>query len=111
MHRATDTDAGTQVDRLMADAGLACEGTVSRVAIGHEQHSAFVPALFTMFHHACAVDLAASVYTDELRRAIKASCAIRAGVVTDNCVGGRHKSPWPHDQYTEIKTIWIDTQE
>ena len=51
--------------------------------------------------------------------------AIRAGVVTVNCFGegdvstpfggykesgfgGRDKSMWAHDQYTEIKTIWID---
>lgn len=69
--------------------------------------------------------LAASVYTDDLRRALKVSRAIRAGVVTVNCFGegdvttpfggykesgfgGRDKSQWAHDQYTEIKTIWID---
>jgi len=69
--------------------------------------------------------LAASVYTDDLRHAIKLSRAIRAGVVTVNCFGegdittpfggykesgfgGRDKSQWAHDQYTEIKTIWID---
>ena len=34
LHGATDADAGTQVDGLMADAWLACEGTASRVAIG-----------------------------------------------------------------------------
>ena len=54
--------------------------------------------------------LAASVYTDDLRNAIKVARAIRAGVVTVNCFGGRDKSQWAHDQYTEIKTIWIDTQ-
>ncbi|MTV38345.1 aldehyde dehydrogenase [Duganella radicis] len=69
--------------------------------------------------------LAASVYTDDLRNAIKLSREIRAGVVTVNCFGegdittpfggykesgfgGRDKSVWAHDQYTEIKTIWID---
>jgi len=69
--------------------------------------------------------LAASVYTDDLRSAIKVSRAIRAGVVTVNCFGegdistpfggykesgfgGRDKSQWAHDQYTEIKTVWID---
>lgn len=72
--------------------------------------------------------LAASVYTDDLRNAIKVSRAIHAGVVTVNCFGegdittpfggykesgfgGRDKSQWAHDQYTEIKTIWIDTQD
>ncbi|MEJ5152402.1 aldehyde dehydrogenase [Comamonas sp. MYb396] len=72
--------------------------------------------------------LAASVYTDDLRQAIKVSRAIHAGVVTVNCFGegdvttpfggykesgfgGRDKSQWAHDQYTEMKTIWIDTQD
>lgn len=53
---------------------------------------------------------------------------IRVGVVTVNCFGegdastpfggykesgfgGHDKSIWAHDQYTEIKTIWIDVSE
>jgi 4-(gamma-glutamylamino)butanal dehydrogenase len=69
--------------------------------------------------------LAASVYTSDLNHAIRLSREIRAGVVTVNCFGegdvttpfggykqsgfgGRDKSAWAHDQYTEIKTIWID---
>ncbi|MBN3839142.1 aldehyde dehydrogenase [Burkholderia sp. Ac-20349] len=69
--------------------------------------------------------LAASVYTGSLNQAIRLSREIRAGVVTVNCFGegdvttpfggykasgfgGRDKSIWAHDQYTEIKTIWID---
>lgn len=69
--------------------------------------------------------LAASVYTSRLNHAIRLSREIRAGVVTVNCFGegdvttpfggykesgfgGRDKSVWAHDQYTEIKTIWID---
>jgi gamma-glutamyl-gamma-aminobutyraldehyde dehydrogenase len=69
--------------------------------------------------------LAASVYTGNLNHAIRLSREIRAGVVTVNCFGegdittpfggykesgfgGRDKSVWAHDQYTEIKTIWID---
>jgi len=72
--------------------------------------------------------LAASVYTGSLRNAIKLSREIRAGVVTVNCFGegdattpfggfkesgfgGRDKSIFAHDQYTELKTIWIDTSE
>lgn len=72
--------------------------------------------------------LAASVYTDDLRNAIKVARAIHAGVVTVNCFGegdittpfggykesgfgGRDKSQWAHDQYTEVKTIWVDTQD
>lgn len=70
--------------------------------------------------------LAASVYTRHLGRAIRVSRAIRAGTVTVNCFGegdattpfggykqsgfgGRDKSVHAHDQYTELKTIWIDT--
>jgi gamma-glutamyl-gamma-aminobutyraldehyde dehydrogenase len=72
--------------------------------------------------------LAASVYTGSLRNAIKLSREIRAGVVTVNCFGegdattpfggykesgfgGRDKSIYAHDQYTELKTIWIDVSE
>lgn len=68
--------------------------------------------------------LAAAVYTSNLNNAIHLSREIRAGVVTVNCFGegdittpfggykesgfgGRDKSIWAHDQYTEIKTIWI----
>ncbi|WP_058971552.1 aldehyde dehydrogenase [Pseudomonas syringae] len=69
--------------------------------------------------------LAASVYTGSLRKALKLAREIRAGIVTVNCFGegdastpfggykesgfgGRDKSIFAHDQYTEIKTIWID---
>lgn len=72
--------------------------------------------------------LAASVYTSNLNHAIKLSRAIRCGVVTVNCFGegdittpfggykesgfgGRDKSVWAHDQYTEMKTIWIDSSQ
>ncbi|RJX74853.1 aldehyde dehydrogenase [Pseudomonas sp. LS-2] len=72
--------------------------------------------------------LAASVYTSNLRNAIKLSREIRAGIVTVNCFGegdastpfggykesgfgGRDKSVFAHDQYTEIKTIWIDVSD
>lgn len=72
--------------------------------------------------------LAASVYTGALNRAIRVSRAIRAGTVTVNCFGegdattpfggykqsgfgGRDKSVFALDQYTELKTIWIDVSE
>jgi gamma-glutamyl-gamma-aminobutyraldehyde dehydrogenase len=72
-----------------------------------------------------AYGLAASAYTGNLRHALKLSRGIRAGIVTVNCFGegdastpfggykesgfgGRDKSIWAHDQYTELKTIWID---
>lgn len=69
--------------------------------------------------------LAASVFTANAKRAIRAARAIRAGTVTVNCYGegdvttpfggyklsgfgGRDKGLHAHDQYTELKTIWID---
>lgn len=75
-----------------------------------------------------AYGLAASVYTGSLRKAIKVSREIRAGVVTVNCFGegdattpfggykesgfgGRDKSIFAHEQYTELKTIWIDVSD
>lgn len=72
--------------------------------------------------------LTASVYTGSLRNAIRLSREIRAGVVTVNCFGegdastpfggykesgfgGRDKSAFAHDNYCELKTIWIDVSE
>ena len=72
-----------------------------------------------------AYGLAASVFTSDLRTAHLASRAIRAGTITVNTYGegdaatpfggfglsgfgGRDKSLHAHDQYTELKTIWID---
>jgi gamma-glutamyl-gamma-aminobutyraldehyde dehydrogenase len=89
---------------------------------------------FTDFSEAIALandtnyGLAASVYTVSVKRAIKAAREIRAGTITVNCFGegdittpfggykesgfgGRDKSIYAHDQYTELKTIWIDTSD
>jgi len=72
--------------------------------------------------------LTASVYTASLRNAIKVSRDIRAGLVTVNCFGegdattpfggykesgfgGRDKSIFAHDNYCELKTIWIDVSD
>ncbi len=72
-----------------------------------------------------AYGLAASVFTSDLRTAHIAARAINAGTVTVNTYGegsvatpfggfglsgfgGRDKSLHAHDQYTELKTIWID---
>jgi gamma-glutamyl-gamma-aminobutyraldehyde dehydrogenase len=69
--------------------------------------------------------LAASVFTASQRHAMKLAREIRAGTVTVNCFGegdvstpfggfkesgfgGRDKSIHAHDQYTELKTVWID---
>ncbi|GCA49424.1 aldehyde dehydrogenase PuuC [Sinorhizobium sp. KGO-5] len=72
--------------------------------------------------------LTASIYTGSLRNAIRLSRDIRAGLVTVNCFGegdastpfggykesgfgGRDKSIFAHDNYCELKTIWIDISE
>ncbi|MDD9979262.1 MAG: aldehyde dehydrogenase [Boseongicola sp.] len=72
--------------------------------------------------------LAASVYTSNTRSALRAARAIRAGTVTVNCYGegnlatpfggykqsgfgGRDNGIHAHDQYTELKTIWIDLSD
>jgi len=69
--------------------------------------------------------LAASVFSGNVRKAIRAAREIRAGTVTVNCYGegdistpfggykqsgfgGRDNSIHAHDQFTEMKTIWID---
>lgn len=69
--------------------------------------------------------LAASVFTANTRRAIRAAREIKAGTVTVNCYGegdistpfggykqsgfgGRDNGVHAHDQFTELKTIWID---
>ena len=72
--------------------------------------------------------LAASVFTSNKRHAMKLAREIRTGTVTVNCFGegdvstpfggykasgfgGRDKSIHAHDQYTELKTVWIDVSE
>lgn len=72
--------------------------------------------------------LAASVFTANARRALRGARAIRAGTVTVNSFGegdittpfggykqsgfgGRDNSIHAHDQYTHLKTIWIDLSD
>ena len=121
------TRDGVYVEPTIVD-GVACDSKLFRDEI-------FGPVLsvtpFDTLDEALALandtayGLAASAYTGNLRNAIKLARGIRAGIVTVNCFGegdastpfggykesgfgGRDKSLWAHDQYTEIKTIWID---
>lgn len=72
--------------------------------------------------------LAASVFTANTRKAIRAARDIKAGTVTVNCYGegsaatpfggykqsgfgGRDNGIHAHDQFTEVKTIWIDLND
>lgn len=69
--------------------------------------------------------LAASIFTSNIKRALRGARALRAGTVTVNSYGegdsttpfggyrqsgfgGRDKGVQAHDQYTQIKTIWVD---
>ncbi|MEM9129422.1 MAG: aldehyde dehydrogenase family protein, partial [Pseudomonadota bacterium] len=72
--------------------------------------------------------LAASVFTGNVRKALRAARDIRAGTVTVNCYGegdittpfggykqsgfgGRDNGVQAHDQFTEVKTIWVDLSD
>jgi len=72
--------------------------------------------------------LTASIFTANGKRAIRTARAIKAGTVTINCYGegdistpfggykqsgfgGRDNGLHAHDQYTELKTIWIDLSD
>ena len=72
--------------------------------------------------------LCASLFTANVKRAIRGARAIRAGTVTVNSFGegdistpfggfkqsgfgGRDNSVHAHDQYTQLKTIWIDLSD
>jgi len=72
--------------------------------------------------------LAASLFSANGKQALRAAREIRAGTVTINCYGegdittpfggykqsgfgGRDNSLHAHDQYTELKTIWIDLSD
>jgi gamma-glutamyl-gamma-aminobutyraldehyde dehydrogenase len=69
--------------------------------------------------------LTASVFCANTRKALRAAREIKAGTVTVNCYGegdastpfggykqsgfgGRDNGIHAHDQYTEVKTIWVD---
>jgi gamma-glutamyl-gamma-aminobutyraldehyde dehydrogenase len=68
--------------------------------------------------------LAASLYSRDLTRAHRVARALRAGTVSVNCYSegdvttpfggfkesgffGRDKSVYAHEQYSELKTIWM----
>ncbi|WP_171131081.1 MULTISPECIES: aldehyde dehydrogenase [unclassified Ruegeria] len=72
--------------------------------------------------------LCASIFTANAKRALRGARALRAGTVTVNSFGegdistpfggykqsgfgGRDNSVYAHDQYTELKTIWIDLSD
>jgi gamma-glutamyl-gamma-aminobutyraldehyde dehydrogenase len=72
--------------------------------------------------------LAASIFTANIKRALRGARALRAGTVTVNSFGegdistpfggfktsgfgGRDNGIHAHDQYTQLKTIWVDLSD
>ncbi len=72
--------------------------------------------------------LCASIFTANAKRALRGARGLRAGTVTVNCYGegdittpfggfkqsgfgGRDNGLQAHDQYTQLKTIWIDLSD
>ena len=72
--------------------------------------------------------LCASIFTANAKRALRGARSLRAGTVTVNCYGegdittpfggfkqsgfgGRDNGLQAHDQYTQLKTIWIDLSD
>ncbi|MDE3028705.1 MAG: aldehyde dehydrogenase family protein, partial [Paracoccaceae bacterium] len=72
--------------------------------------------------------LAASIFTANVKKAIRGARAVRAGTVTVNSFGegdistpfggfkqsgfgGRDNGIHAHDQYTQVKTIWVDLSD
>ena len=72
--------------------------------------------------------LTASVFSANTNRALRAARELRAGTITVNCFGegdittpfggykhsgfgGRDNGLYAHDQYCEVKTIWIDLSD
>jgi len=115
----------TIIDGVTAESTLAQEeifGPVLSVITVESMEEAIEVANNTQY------GLAASVFTANGKKAIRAARAIRAGTVTINCYGegdistpfggykqsgfgGRDNSLHAHDQYTELKTIWIDLSD
>ena len=112
----------TVIDEINAEDRLAREevfGPVLAVITVRSTEEAIVMANNTEY------GLAASLFSANGKRALRAAREIRAGTVTINCFGegdittpfggykqsgfgGRDNSLHAHDQYTELKTIWVD---
>jgi len=121
------TANGTHVEPTMVDVA-SNEDALARKEI-------FGPVLSILtvgsFEEAIAVandttyGLTAALFTANAKRALRGARALRAGTVTVNCFGegdittpfggykqsgfgGRDNGIQAHDQYTQLKTIWID---
>ena len=111
----------TVFDEVSSEMKIACEeifGPVLSVIPFEDEDQAVSIANQTTY------GLAASLYTNDLNTAHRMARAIRAGTVSVNCFSegdmttpfggfkesgfaGRDKSIYAHEQYTELKTIWM----
>lgn len=123
------TENGTHIEPTLAEAD-------PDDAVAREEIFGPVLSILTVdsFDEAIAVandtpyGLAASLFTSDVKRALRGARAIQAGTVTVNCFGegdittpfggykqsgfgGRDNSIHAHDQYTEMKTIWVDLSD
>ncbi len=121
------TANGTHVEPTMVD--LASNDN----ALAREEIFGPVLSILTVgsFEEAIAVandtayGLTAALFTANAKRALRGARALRAGTVTVNCFGegdittpfggykqsgfgGRDNGVQAHDQYTQLKTIWMD---
>jgi len=128
-HLGGNTRNGTHVEPTVMD------GTPSDKAVREE---IFGPVLSILtvksFDEAIALandtpyGLAASIFSANIKRALRGARAIRAGTVTVNCYGegdmstpfggykqsgfgGRDNGLHAHDQYTQLKTLWVDLSD
>jgi gamma-glutamyl-gamma-aminobutyraldehyde dehydrogenase len=111
----------TIFDNVRNDMKIAREeifGPVLATIVCHDEAEAIALANDTNY------GLAASLYTDNVNRAHRMARALQAGTVSVNCYSegdittpfggykesgfvGRDKSIHAHDQYTQLKTIWM----
>ena len=112
------------------------DGVTPAMTIAREEIFGPVLAVMTARTDAEAIELAndteyglqASIFSDNLKQALRAAREVRAGTVTVNCYGegdistpfggfkesgfgGRDNGLAAFDQYTETKTIWVDLSD
>jgi len=126
---------GSAVDGVYVEPTI-FDGVSPEASLAREEIFGPVLSVLTVTSNDAAIALAndtdygltASVFSGNAKRALRAARALRAGTVTVNCYGegdittpfggykqsgfgGRDNSIHAHDQYTELKTIWVDLSD
>ena len=117
--------APTIFDEVEPESALASDEifgpVLSVIAVGSDDEAVRVA-------NATNYGLTASLFTANARKAVRAARELQAGTVTVNCYGegdittpfggykqsgfgGRDNGLHAHDQYTEVKTIWLDLSD